>query len=63
MTTIIVDVWDGEDSQEHVARKLRNIEDALDIAKRELLAGFLVNLRTAEPELAFEPDFDERVLA
>lgn len=44
-TRIILDVWGGELSQDHVARFVRPIEDAWEIAKGELTAGNLVNLR------------------
>lgn len=56
---IIVDVWGGERSMDHVARFMRPEDEALEIARRELRAGYLVNLRY---EAAFGPeeDFDDR---
>lgn len=56
---IIVDVWGGRDSQDHVARFVRDEDDALEIARGELRAGYLVNLRW---DAAFGPanDFDNR---
>lgn len=60
---VVVDVWGGVNSQDHVARKVRQIDDALDLARRELAAGFLVNLRVGGPGVGFEPDFDLRRLS
>jgi hypothetical protein len=59
MTMIVVDVWGGKNSMEHVARFMRGEAEALELARRELRAGFLVNLRF---EVAFGPeqDFDSR---
>lgn len=56
---IIVDVWGGERSLDHVARFIRDEDDAMEIARRELRAGYLVNLRY---DAAFGPqsDFDDR---
>ena len=58
---IVVDVWGGEDSGEHLARFLRPMEEALNIARRELAKGYLVNLRSevAWGEMA---EFDDRRL-
>ena len=56
---IIVDVWGGEDSQDHVARFHRQTDDALEVARRELAAGYLVNLR-ATAAFGFSADFDNR---
>lgn len=58
-TRIILDVWGGELSQDHVARFVRTVEDALDIAKDELAAGNLVNLRQ-DAVWGDYADFDER---
>lgn len=56
---IIVDIWGGKNSMTHVARFMREEDDALEIARRELRAGYLVNLRY---DAAFGPanDFDDR---
>jgi len=56
---IIVDIWGGENSMDHVARFLRPIKEALEIARLELMKGYLVNLRE---EIAWGPeqDFDDR---
>ncbi len=63
MNNIIVDIWGGDDSQEFLSRKLREIDDALEIARRELMAGFLVNLRMSAPSEVFQPDFDDRAMS
>jgi hypothetical protein len=56
----VVDIWAGENSQDFVARSILSIEEALAKAKKELLAGNLVNLRMdlAWGEFA---EFDNRV--
>lgn len=56
---IVIDVWGGEDSQDHLARFLRPVDEALEISRRELAAGFLVNLR-GEAAWGPECEFDER---
>ena len=40
-----MDVWGGEFSQEHVARFVRPVDECLELARAELAAGYLVNLR------------------
>lgn len=59
---ICVDIWGGEDSQEHVARYMLALPEALKLASHELAAGFLVNLRL---EAAWGPEhnFDVRTKA
>lgn len=42
---IVLDVWGGPRSMEHVARYLVPIDDAWRVARAELEAGYLVNLR------------------
>lgn len=56
---IVVDIWGGKNSMDHVARFYRGVEDAVTIARRELAAGFLVNLR-AEASFGPDGDFDSR---
>ena len=56
---VIVDIWGGFESQDHVARFHRQVDDALELAKAELEAGFLVNLRIGE-NISFPVDFDDR---
>jgi hypothetical protein len=57
--SVVIDVWGGDSSQDHVARFVRPIDAALEIAARELAAGYLVNLRS---DIAWGPDkdFDSR---
>lgn len=59
--SVILDVWGGERSQDHLARFVRSIDEALEISRREVEAGFLVNLRA---EVAWGPDneFDSRYI-
>lgn len=59
MNKIIVDIWSGPLSMDHVARFIRNFDDAIEIAREALDAGELVNLRqgAAWGEYA---DFDAR---
>ena len=57
--SIVIDVWGGTDSMDHLARFHRTWADAIQIAKRELEAGFLVNMRS-ETAWGPEKDFDKR---
>ena len=56
---IVVDIWGGERSMDHVARFYRGLEEALEIARNELLKGFLVNLRE-EANWGSDTEFDKR---
>lgn len=56
---IIMDVWEGKHSENHVARYVRDVEDAFELSRVELRAGFLVNLR-AEAVWGTYEDFDIR---
>lgn len=56
---VVVDVWGGDGSGDHVARFMRPIDEAMEITRRELAAGFLVNVR-AEAAWGIEADFDHR---
>lgn len=56
---IVLDVWGGPLSMDHIARFLPTIEAAWDIAKQELAAGFLVNLRLEHAWGSMTP-FDHR---
>lgn len=58
--SICADIWGGADSQDHLARYILPIEEALHLARRELADGFLINLR-AEPSWGPEQNFDERI--
>lgn len=42
---VVLDVWGGECSGDHLARRILPVEDALEIARKELSEGYLVNLR------------------
>ena len=57
---IILDVWGGEFSQDHVARYVSPVEEAMSLAKHELNAGFLVNMRNEVSWGGVVP-FDERL--
>lgn len=61
MEKIVVDIWGGEHSAVWLARFLRPIDEALQIARIELSKGYLVNLR-AEIEFGEDCEFDDRRL-
>lgn len=42
---VVLDIWGGYMSTTHMARFLPTIDDCWDIARREIEAGFLVNIR------------------
>lgn len=52
---IVIDIWGGHHSQDHVARYIRDFDAAWEITREELRRGFLVNLRT---DATFGPDND-----
>lgn len=55
--TYVVDVWSGPNHMYFTARFLRPLDEALEIAKTEVLGGFLVNIReecTWGPEIEFD---------
>lgn len=56
---IVVDIWGGEKSMDYLARFLRPVEEALQIARIELAKGYLVNLRDEVAWGEFE-EFDSR---
>lgn len=56
---IIVDIWGGERSQTHLARFVRGVDTALEMARHELAAGYLVNLR-ADADFDAGDEFDDR---
>jgi hypothetical protein len=58
---IVVDIWGGEGSGDHLARFLRPVDDALKSARTELAKGFLVNLRDEVAWGEFK-EFDARRL-
>lgn len=59
MKSVVLDVWDGRRSRDHVARFVLPIDEALNAARIELLAGYSVNLWT---DIAWgsEHNFDHR---
>lgn len=57
--TVCVDVWCGELHQDHAARFMVPLEQALHIAKKELASGNLVNLRK-EASWGEDQTFDNR---
>lgn len=59
---IVMDVWGGKNSMDHVARFIRNFDDAVELSRDELRAGFLVNLREDAAWGDYE-DFDNRKTA
>lgn len=58
---IVVDIWGGEDSMDWLARFVRPVEEALQIARIEMAKGYLVNLRE-DDDFSTEDDFDSRHL-
>lgn len=57
---IICDVWGGEFSQEHVARYVLDLDEALKLASAEISDGYLVNLRS-EVTWGGYVNFDDRM--
>lgn len=58
---IVLDVWGGDCSQDHVARYILATDEALTLARNELEAGFLVNMR-ADAAWGSYRNFDLRVI-
>lgn len=58
-TRIVLDVWGGEHHLDHVARFLPRPGDWQGIAERELLSGYLVNMRSTIEWGPLTP-FDDR---
>jgi hypothetical protein len=56
---IVCDIWGGHLHQDHVARYILPVEDALIWAKQELADGYLVNLRDDAEISGFE-NFETR---
>jgi hypothetical protein len=57
---VIIDIWGGEKSQDHVARFIRSLDDVLEMVKDALHGGYLVNIRSDAAWGDYE-EFDERV--
>lgn len=60
---IIMDVWGGEQSQDLVARFVRDLDTCLELAAIELRAGFLINLRMEPGAWQDFAEFDERKIS
>ncbi len=58
---IVVDIWGGEGSKDYLARFMRPVDEALQIARIELAKGYLVNLRE-EVAWGKDEEFDSRKL-
>jgi hypothetical protein len=58
-TRIVLDVWGGECSMDHVARHLPTYGTCWALAEKELRAGYLVNLRQTAAWGSMTP-FDDR---
>lgn len=56
---VVLDVWGGLLSQEHLARIVCDQEVALVLAAKELSAGYLVNMRVSDKHNSTD-DFDSR---
>jgi hypothetical protein len=59
MKTVVLDIWDGSKAGEHIARAVLPLDDALEAARLELLAGYSVNLRV-DMAWGSEQNFDHR---
>lgn len=59
VVVIVLDVWGGHHSMDHMARFLRPMEESLRLAVVELSKGYLVNLR-AEIAWGRYHEFDNR---
>ena len=57
---IVLDVWGGESSMDHIARYLPPIDECWELARKELEQGYLINLRL---EIAWGDmtPFDDRI--
>lgn len=57
---VVIDIWGGEGSQDHVARFLRPFDDATaQLVRHELASGYLINLRQ-EAAWGDAEEWDER---
>ncbi|MGQ7794448.1 hypothetical protein ACUN0C_18740 [Faunimonas sp. B44] len=57
---IILDVWGGPNSMQHLARYIVSMDEALSLARDELTAGYLVNLRQDHQWGPYQ-NFDKRI--
>lgn len=58
--TVVLDIWTGEHSENHVARYIGPLETLLPQIVSEVRTGFLVNIR-ADTDFGPEEAFDERL--
>lgn len=59
---IIVDVWGGHHNMDHLARYIVSVDEAMALARAELAAGFLVNMRL-DHQWGCYTNFDKRISA
>jgi hypothetical protein len=57
---IILDVWGGVKSMDHIARCVLDIKEALALAEHEIESGFLINLRK-DAKFGPQHNFDNRI--
>lgn len=57
---IVVDIWSGPSSMDHVARFIEHLDEALNIARHEIENGNLVNLRH-DADFGLNQAFDSRI--
>ena len=58
---VSVDIWGGHEGRfNHVARYVLNIDEALQLARRELVDGYFVNMQ-GKPHWGPESNFDSRI--
>jgi hypothetical protein len=58
---VSVDIWGGPEGRfNHVARYVLNIDEALQLARRELADGYFVNMQ-GKPHWGPESNFDSRI--
>ena len=60
MNMIVLDVWGGENSMNHIARYILPPREAMERGIYELSNGFLVNLRM-DADFGLDQTFDERL--
>ena len=58
---VSVDIWGGPEGRfNHVARNVLNIDESLQLARRELVDGYFVNMQ-GKPHWGPESNFDSRI--
>lgn len=56
---VVIDIWGGDCHCDHLARFIRPLEEAMQIARNNLFKDYLVNLRT-EISWGQKEEFDIR---